>query len=112
MSLAITVSALGLLVLAAAVSLPTINPEPSCRNAAERAKPIGSIEACMRVERSARHELNKRWSEFTASEKAACIPLATMGATPTYTELLSCLEMKRDTRLLHEQETVGRGEPR
>lgn len=103
----ITASALSLLVLAADDPVPNINPEPSCRRAAERAKPVGDIEVCMRVERSVRDELVKRWAEFSAGDKAACIPLTTMGGTPTYTELLTCLEMTRDARLLRERE--GRG---
>jgi hypothetical protein len=108
----ILASALALLLLAAAEPVPNINPEPSCRSAAERAKPVGNIEACMRVEQSARDQLVKRWGEFTAQDKASCIPLVTKGGTPTYTELLTCLEMTRDARLLREseerRETEGR----
>jgi hypothetical protein len=46
--------ALGFLVLAAGEPAPSINPEPSCRSAAARAKPIGDIEVCMRVAGGAR----------------------------------------------------------
>ncbi|MGZ5876855.1 MAG: hypothetical protein ACXWKP_32775 [Bradyrhizobium sp.] len=105
----ITVSALGLLVLAAGEPVPDINPDPSCRSVAARAKPIGDIEVCMHEERAARDALVKRWGEFSANEMAACIPLATAGGMPTYTELLACLEIKRDARLLHER-TSGQSE--
>ncbi len=110
---AMSAAALGLLLLAAVEPVPNINPEPSCRNAAERAKPIGNIEACMRMEQSVRDELVKRWRDFTPEDKASCIPLVTTGGTPTYTELLTCLEMTRDARLLRESkgrdESEGRG---
>ena len=105
----IAASVLGLLVLAAGEPVPSINPEPSCRSAAARAKPIGDIEVCMRLEQAARDELVKRWREFSASDKAACVPLATAGGTPTYSELLTCLDVRRDARLLRERE--GRGAP-
>jgi hypothetical protein len=105
----IAASVLGLLVLAAGEPVPSINPEPSCRSAAARAKPIGDIEVCMRLEQAARDELVKRWEAFNADDKATCIPLATAGGTPTYTELLTCLDVRRDARLLRERE--GRGAP-
>src|SRR5258708_4320705 len=72
----IAASVLGLLVLAAGAPVPSINPEPSCRSAAARAKPIGDIEVCMRLEQAARDELVKRWEAFNADDKATCIPLA------------------------------------
>jgi hypothetical protein len=99
----ITASALSLLVIAAGEPLPSINPEPACRSVAVRAKPIGDIEVCMRKEQAVRDELVKRWGEFSASDKAVCIPLATAGGIPTYTELLTCLEIRRDARLLRER---------
>lgn len=105
----ITALALTSVALAATEPVPNINPEPSCRSTAERAKPIGSIEVCMRAEQSVRDELVKRWNEFSAADKVACIPLGTATGTPTYTELLTCLEIERDARLLRESE--GRGEP-
>ena len=106
---ALAASVLGLVVLAAGEPVPSINPEPSCRGAAARAKPVGDIEVCMRLEQAARDELVKRWQAFTADDKATCIPLATAGGSPTYTELLTCLDVRRDARLLRESE--GRGAP-
>jgi hypothetical protein len=105
----IATPALGLLVLIAVDSVPDINPEPSCRSAAARAQPIGDIEPCMRLERAAREELVRRWAEFNASEKADCTSLTMAGGKPTYTELLTCLELRRDARLSREME--GRGAP-
>ena len=102
--LPIATPVLGLLMSAAGALVPTINPEPSCRSAAARAQPIGDIEICMRLERRARDEMVTRWGEFSDGDKAACISLATAGGNPTYTELLTCLELKRDARLLRERE--------
>ena len=103
----IAASVLGLLVLAADEPVPSINPEPSCRSVAARAKPIGDIEVCMRLEQAARDELVKRWEAFNTDDKATCIPLTTAGGTPTYTELLTCLDVRRDARLLRESEGSG-----
>jgi len=86
--------------LAVGEPVPNINPEPSCRAAAARAKQIGDVEVCMRKERQARDKLMMRWREFSASDRTTCIPLATAGGTSSYTELLTCLELRRDARLM------------
>jgi hypothetical protein len=96
--------ALGLLLLAATEKVPDINPEPFCRDVAAQAKPIGDVEVCIRAEQAAREEVAKRWGEFEDTDKAACISLARIGGNPTYTELLSCLELRRDARLMREKE--------
>ena len=44
-----------------------------------------------------------------AADRSFCQRLATTGGTsPTYTELLTCLELQRDARNLREQGTTGR----
>jgi hypothetical protein len=98
----IIASMLGLVVLAAGEPVPGFNPEPYCRSVAARTEPIGDTEVCMRGERMARDELVKRWGEFNANDKTACITLANTGGNPIYTELLTCLELRRDARLHHE----------
>jgi hypothetical protein len=97
-----------LIVLAAGQPVPTINPEPACRDAAMRAVPVGDVEICIRKERKARDELVQQWYTFTDAEKATCIPLHTAGGPPTYTELLTCLEVMRDARSLHEKDSSGK----
>lgn len=109
-SIALSATALsmtGLVALAAGAPVPNINPEPSCRSAAARVAPIADLEVCMRKERAARDRLVRFWGEFSAGDKATCIPLATAGGNPTYTELLTCLEVERDARRLRESESRG-----
>lgn len=96
-----------LMVLAAGATMPDINPEPACRAAAMRAVPVGDTEICLRKESEARHELIRKWDLFSDADKATCIPLHTAGGAPTYTELLTCLEIMRDARSLPENRTTG-----
>jgi hypothetical protein len=103
----IIAAVLSLVVPAGGDPVPSIDPEPSCRSAAAHAQPIGDIEVCLRKERKARDQLVAHWAEFGAEDKAVCIPLATAGGTPTYTELLTCLELRRDARILREREDHG-----
>jgi hypothetical protein len=99
----ITAPALALILVAAVDRMPAIDPLPACRDAAERAKPVGDIDLCMRKEMAARDELVKHWAEFSGSDKAVCVPLHTRGGLPTYTELITCLEVVRDARKAREK---------
>ena len=99
-------------IVAAAEKVPDLNVEASCRDAASRAAPIGTLDACMSVERKARLQLVAEWAEFTPGEKSHCLQLSTLGGLPTYTELLTCLELARDARNLREgkaSRTSGQG---
>ena len=46
---------------------------------------------------------------FNAADQGLCTRLSKTGGTPTYTELLVCLEMARDARKLPKEETLGIG---
>ena len=58
----------------------------------------------------AKDQLAKEWTQFAAADKSHCLQLSTIGGDPTYTELLTCLELERDARRLRERdrETIGR----
>jgi hypothetical protein len=99
-------------VVAAADKVPALNVEASCRDAAERAAPVGTFDSCMRREREARVQLTGKWPEFTSGDKSHCIGLSSLGGMPTYTELLTCLELARDARNLRGDDkrcTSGQG---
>jgi hypothetical protein len=85
----------------AADSLPRISFEPSCRAAAKANVGVGqSLEGCRRSELEARETLRKQWSAFDGADRQSCYRLTTTGTPGTYTELLTCLEMRRDARSL------------
>jgi hypothetical protein len=90
----------GSVVLAAAVPLPRLNVEPSCRAAAQRAGDPSYVQICLRKEQEARQQIEQLWREFTAGDKAQCMPRSRVFERATYTELLTCLEMARDVRRL------------
>ena len=66
---------------------------------------------CLDSEHAIRDEISKQWSSFSASDKTSCTNEATMGGESSYTELLTCLEMARDVRALHndQQKQVDTG---
>ena len=88
--------------------IPSFKVEPGCENAAARATvPLGSTvntaEVCIRKELEARDQMTKEWDKFVAADKSYCVPLSMQGGTPTYTELLTCLELAREARNLRDK---------
>jgi hypothetical protein len=93
--------------IAAAQGVPTIDITPSCKAAAKGSAGLQQdYESCRNSEQAAREALVKQWSSFLAADRGSCYRLTTTGTPGTYTELLTCLEMKRDARKLPDN-TVG-----
>ena len=97
-------------IAAAATDVPRFDVTPSCRGAALQAKPIGNIDSCVQNEQSARDHLVAQWDKFLAADKAQCLRLSTTAGEPTYTELLTCLEMAQQVRDLHKEESTTTGQ--
>jgi hypothetical protein len=85
-------------------SVPTFNVEPHCRAVAAEATPVGDSAVCMQDEQKARAQLVQEWTQFTRADKDHCLPLALMAPEPTYSGLLTCLEVERDARRLREKQ--------
>ena len=83
----------------AADSVPSWDVTASCRAAASIAysqTPSERLTSCLASEQRTREELNKNWSTFPATDRISCVKSLTF--SPTYTELVTCLEMRRDVR--------------
>jgi len=105
--------ALGVAVLVAD-QVPHLDVMPSCRASADGILGVKQdVETCVKSENEARDQVVKQWNQFSAADRSGCANLTTMGGTGgTYTELLTCLEMKRDVRQLPKDNggsTVGLG---
>ena len=81
--------------------VPTIDIAPSCRASAKGSVGMQEYEACLKSELAAREILVQQWSSFLAADRGSCYRLTTTGTPGTYTEFLTCLEMKRDARKLN-----------
>jgi hypothetical protein len=95
---------------ALADDVPVLDVQPICRgiamqaaNPTEKGGPDLTFNDCVKSERAVRDELAKTWSTFAAPEKGHCVRLAVLGGEPSYTELITCLEMARDVRKLREE---------
>jgi hypothetical protein len=84
---------------ALADSVPSWDVSTSCRGAAEAGfvqETSTNLKRCFDSEQRIREQLNKDWSTFPAADRAKCVKTQTF--SPTYSELATCLEMKRDLR--------------
>jgi hypothetical protein len=87
--------------IAVAQQVPRIDVTPSCRAAASGI--LGTrpdVDVCIASENAARDKIVEQWSQFPAADRTGCYSLTTTGTNGTYTEFLTCLEMKRDARRL------------
>jgi len=57
-----------------------------------------SLKSCVSDEKRARQKLASQWSRFSAAGKAECIPQESIGGTPSYVSLLTCLQMGQWSR--------------
>jgi hypothetical protein len=86
---------------AVADSVPNWDLSASCRTAGSLGvseTPSDRSQSCLASEERTREELNKYWSTYPAEDRIGCVKSLTF--SPTYTELVTCLEMRRDVKIL------------
>ena len=86
--------------------VPQLNYEPSCRAAMHATTGTGSTRtenACLSDEKAAKAKLGHEWGQFSATQKGHCIRLLNAGGSPSYVELLTCVEMGKAVRQLDAQ---------
>ena len=80
-------------------SVPSWDVTASCRAAGSIAfgqTPSERVTTCLASEQRTREEITKNWSTFPAADRIGCVKSLTF--SPTYTELLTCLEMRRNVK--------------
>jgi len=90
---------LGSHLLAVADSVPVFDIKKSCQ-AIEAVLAGRNSDTCVQSEEAARDQLKKNWGEFSAKDKVECVGTTKIGGLPSYTELITCLEMRRDLQKL------------
>jgi hypothetical protein len=80
-------------------TVPTFDVNPSCRAAAAvTGASKDRMDTCLQSEQRARDQIAREWSQFTPAARSRCTQTATVGGSPTYTELITCLEMARESK--------------
>jgi hypothetical protein len=83
---------------------PNLKLGQSCEAAARGAITAGrDKEACMADERTAQDQITKNWSQYAATDKTDCVGMNRTGGPPSYVELLTCLEIMRDAKIIRKE---------
>lgn len=61
------------------------------------------IKKCVSDEQQARQQLEEQWPQFLARDRASCTADTMSGGTPSYVELLTCLQMANEVRKSQKQ---------
>jgi hypothetical protein len=93
-------------------SPPKLNVDPSCEAAGRGSVMLGrNKEACLADETTAQGTLTQNWSKYSASDKTQCVGMAKTGGPASYVELLSCLEIMRDSRNIRNGDALETDDP-
>ena len=57
-----------------------------------------SLKSCVNDEQKAKRQLAGQWSKFPAPSRASCISQESVGGTPSYVSLQTCLQMGQWSR--------------
>jgi hypothetical protein len=88
--------------IAVAQELPKFDTTKSCQGAfaaytgADKAR----YEQCLNEEKAAGTQISSTWAQWPARDRTHCAQLAALGGTPSYIEMLTCLQIARDTKTL------------
>jgi hypothetical protein len=106
LAIAATLAFSGASARAASINVPHYDVAPGCRSVARSSEMPGKdAQACIDDELRLRDELATEWPTFNADDKARCTRRLSLAWRPTYTELVTCLEIARAARELPDQLT-------
>jgi len=98
MRISFPIAVLGSLLIstvAMADSVPKYDMARTCRLDHAAASGLAITEStknCVRDEKRAFGQLQKQWTKFASAKRAGCVSQNTIGGTPSYVGLLTCLQ--------------------
>jgi len=96
------------LLIKTANGVPNLDVKSTCIAAIKLAGVSGrTVESCVAGETAARKELERDWPQFPSEERNRCISTSAGSHSPSYVELLICLDMLRDSRKRQEDERAA-----
>jgi hypothetical protein len=96
------------LVLAATDGPPKFNVERTCRPAsAVGVLPGRDSSACQNDENAALTKLRQDWTQYSIAQRNQCAGFAGLDRAPSYVELLTCLEMAKQSNELPADSKAG-----
>jgi len=96
------------LVITVADGVPKFDIARGCRLDSTQAFDLNAglnetVKRCVADEQQALTQLQTQWSQFRESDEAQCIGETNVGGTPSYVDLLTCLQLAKEARQLPKQ---------
>jgi hypothetical protein len=87
---------------------PKFDVERTCRPAAAAGVlPGRDSSACQNDEKDALNKLQQAWTQYNAAQRNQCAGFAGLDRAPSYVELLTCLEMAKQSDELPPESKAG-----
>ena len=89
------------LIVAVAYGVPKFDVARSCKLDVAATTGLSvdqSLKSCVNDEQRAKQQLAGQWSKFPAPSRASCVSQESIGGTPSYVSLLTCLQMGQWSR--------------
>jgi hypothetical protein len=104
MPVPVSLMALGAtLVMFAADRVPTFDVKASCSSVAKLGLSVSqSPDACIKDEEEARAQLKEKWDSYPVADRNRCVATTEIGGTPSYVEIITCLQIAQDVKKLKE----------
>ena len=95
---------------AAQERVPDYNVKPECQFTQSIIPSPESEKQCLREEQAARVKLEQNWSSYPSGDRAECVGESSTGGSPSYVDLLTCLEMTADARAMQRKARATKGQ--
>ena len=87
----------------ALADMPKFSINPTCKGTTVNSPTAPPKDACKHDEEQARAMLQKQWSSFPLTDRQHCTRLTQLGGSPSYVELLTCLQIGAEAAKLPKQ---------
>jgi hypothetical protein len=95
-------------IVLAANGVPNFDVGRTCRPAAVAGvMPGRDSSACQNDENDARKKLQQEWNGYSPAQRKQCAGFAGLDSAPSYVELLTCLEMAKQSSELPTESKAG-----
>ena len=101
MAISVPIMILGSLAITVADNVPKFDIARGCRIENTASSGLAEelpLQKCVSDEQQALQELQTQWSQFSNSDRATCTATTNTSDTPSYVELLTCLEEAKEAR--------------
>ena len=101
MAISVPIMILGSLAITVADNVPKFDIARGCRIENTASSGLAEelpLKKCVSDEQQALQELQTQWSQFSNSDRATCIATTNTNDTPSYVELVTCLEEAKEAR--------------